>query len=133
MGRPINKRYFGANASNNLRVQFNNGSASVAGAIVKQKGSKRFECVDASGAKAICKLASKADADLLSGEMSITVLNDAGDALYVTKISARKVTASDGMTYPWTFAASSVDNAVQVEEAGTDGEFTASVDLTPEG
>lgn len=130
MGRPINKRYFGANANNNLRVQFNNGSASVAGAIVKQKGSKKFVCVDAAGNEAICQLVAKVDAALAVGEMSITVTNDAGTDLFVTKISARKITASDGITYPWTFTASNRDNKVQVEEAGDDAVFTGNVDLT---
>lgn len=130
MGRPINKRYFGANVKNNLRVQFYNGSASVAGAIVKQTGSKRFVCVDASGTEATCKLVSKADGDLAAGEMSITVKNDAGTSLYVRKITAHKVTGSDGIAYKWSFSASTSDGAVQVEEAGDDDTFTGNVDLS---
>lgn len=129
MGRPLNKRFFGANTDNNLRVQFNNGRASVAGAIVSQRGSKKFKCVDADGNTAICSLVSKADGDLAAGEMSIKVANDAGDVLYVTKIAARKITASDGNTYPWNFSTSTSDNAVQVEEAGTDSTFSGNVDL----
>ena len=129
MGRPINKRNFGANAKNNLRVQFNNGTASVAGAIVKQKGSRKFLCVDAAGTKAICQLASKADNALTAGEMSIKVKNDAGAVLYVTKITAHKVTASDGAVYPWSFTVSNSDSKVQVEEAGADAAFTGNVDL----
>lgn len=130
MGRPLNKRNFGANAKNNLRVQFHNGTASVAGAILKQKGSKRFECVDNAGTKAICRLVAKADGSLAAGEMTITVTNDAGTDLFVTKIAARKITASNGQTYPWTFTASSSDSQVQVEEAGSDSVFTGNVDLT---
>lgn len=130
MGRPLPKRFFGANANNNLRVQFNNGTSSVAGAIVKQKGSKKFLCVDASGNKAICRLVAKADASLAVGEMSITVKNDAGTNLYVTKIARHVVTGSDGVRYPWNFSSSTSDAAVQVEEAGTDSEFTGNVDLT---
>lgn len=130
MGRPLNKRYFGANANNNLRVQFNNGTSSVAGAIVKQKGSKKFVCVDDSGVEALCTLVAEADANLTVGQMSITVKNDAGANVYVTKIAAHKVTGSDGVTYPWSFSESTTDNAVQVEEAGTDSTFTGNVDLT---
>ena len=130
MGRPLNKRFFGANANNNLRVQFNNGSASVAGAIVKQKGSKRFVCVDKDGNTAICHLVSKANASLGVGEMSITIKNDAGTKLFVRKISAHKVTASDGLVYPWSFSSSTSDNKVQVEEAGTNSTFSGNVDLT---
>ncbi len=130
MGRPINKRYFGANANNNLRVRFHNGTSSVDGAIVKQKGSKRFVCVDASGNSAICKLVAVANGSLVAGEMSITVTTDAGTDLFVTKIAARKITASDGNTYPWSFSASTSDDRVQVEEAGTNAAFAGNVDLT---
>lgn len=130
MGRPINKRFFGTTAANNLRVQFNNGTSSVAGSIVKQTGSKRFVCRDASGNTATCYLVAKANASLSVGEMSVTVKNDAGAKLFATKISAHKITASDGNTYPWNFSTSTADTAVQVEEAGTDAVFAGNVDLT---
>lgn len=130
MGRPLNKRYFGTTVSNNLRVQFNNGTSSVAGAIVKQKGSKRFVCVDATGAQATCKLTSIDNANLAVGQMSITVTNDAGSDLFVRKISAHRITASDGVSYPWNFSSSTSDGAVQVEEAGSNSTFTGNVDLT---
>ena len=129
MGRPINKRFFGANANNNIRVRFHNGSASVNGAVVSQRGSKKFKCVDASGNTAICSLVSKADGSLAAGEMTIKVKNDAGTVLYVTKISAHNVTASDGNRYPWNFSTSTSDGAVQTEEAGTNSAFAGNVDL----
>jgi hypothetical protein len=130
MGRPLPKSLFGANAKNNLRVQFHNGTSSVAGAIVKQKGSKRFVCVDASSTEATCKLVSKDDASLAAGEMSITVTNDAGTDLFVRKISRHLITGSNGVRYPWNFSSSNTDGNVQVEEAGTDATFTGNVDLT---
>lgn len=130
MGRPINKRFFGANSDNNIRVRFHNGTGSVDGSIVKQKGSKKFLCVDANGVEATCTLASVADGSLAAGQMSIKVKNDAGSVVYVTKISGHKVTASDGATYPWNFSTSTSDAAVQVEEAGTDDAFTGNVDLS---
>lgn len=130
MGRPINKRNFGANAKNNIRVQFHNGTASVAGAIVKQKGSKKFQCVDATGKKAVCRLVAKADASLQAGEMSITVKNDVGTKLFVTKISQHKVTVSNGTVLPWTYLESTTDNKAQIEEAGINSTFTNNVDLT---
>ena len=130
MGRPLNKRLFGANANNNLRVRFHNGTSSVNGAIVKQKGSKKFVCVDASGTEATCVLTAATDANIAAGQMSITVTNDAGTDLFVTKIAARKITASDGNTYPWNFSSSNSDGAAQVEEAGTNSAFAGNVDLT---
>jgi hypothetical protein len=130
MGRPLNKRNFGADDNPNLRVRFHNGTSSVNGAIVKQKGSKKFVCVDASGTQATCSLVQDIDANLTAGQMSITVTNDAGTDLFVSKISARKLTASDGNVYPWTYTASSSDSAVQVEEAGNTSVFSGNVDLT---
>lgn len=130
MGRPLNKKYFGANANNNLRVRFYNGTASVDGSILRQRSSKKFICVDAAGTQATCVLTATDDANIAAGKMSITVKNDAGTNLFVTKISSHKITASDGSTYPWNFDTSTSDGAVQVEEAGTNSSFAGNVDLT---
>jgi hypothetical protein len=119
MGRPLNKRYFGAPTAggNEIKVQFNDGSGSMPGYIVNQKGAKRFNCSNAGGTKtALCTLADKASADLLEGEMSI-VVDDNGTARQVTKISGRKVTMDNGIMQPWDFTGAGDD--VAVEEAGT--------------
>jgi hypothetical protein len=129
MGRPINKRFFGADANDNIRVRFHNGTSSVNGAIVRQRGSKRFLCIDSANVTTVCTLVSKDDANIAANEMSIKVVNDAGTVLYVTKISSRKITASDGNVYPWNFTVSNSDSYVQVEEAGTNSVFAGNVDL----
>lgn len=119
MGRPINKRYFGVNSSNNLKVQFNSGSGSLPGYIVEQKGAKRFLCSNAGGTStAVCRLVDKASADLAAGEMSITVKLDDTTVGQITKLSAHRITLG-GVSYPWSFSASTSDGAAQVEEAGT--------------
>jgi hypothetical protein len=128
MGRPLNKRYFGANANDNLKVQFYNGSASVPGFIVRQLGSKKFECQDADGNTAICLLVAKESADIASGEMTITVKNDAGTAGQITKIAAHKVTFNN-TSIPWSFSTSTSDGRVQFEEAGDDESLTNATDL----
>ena len=128
MGRPINKKYFGANGNDNLKVQFNNGTSSVPGYIVKQRGSKTFMCKSAAGVTAICTLVAKAAADLQQGEMSITVKLDNGSTGQVTKITAHKITVN-GVSMPWNFSTSTTDGAVQVEEAGTDNVLTSATDL----
>jgi hypothetical protein len=119
MGRPINKRNFSADANNNIKVQFHNGSASVPGYIVKQKGSKKF-VVKAynSATEFTCQLVDKASAALVAGEMSITVKLDDTTVEQVTKISARRITAG-GVSYPWNYSTSTSDGAAQIEEAGT--------------
>lgn len=128
MGRPINKKYFGADANNNLKVQFNNGTSSVPGYITKQTGNKKFVCKDASGTTATCRLVNKDSADLAAGEMSITVVLDDTTVGHVTKISAHRVTVG-GVSYPWSFSSSTSDGAVQVEEAGDDASMTNATDL----
>lgn len=128
MGRPLNKRYFGADANNNIKVQFHNGTASVKGYIVKQKGAKWFRCKDADGNVALCKLVDKASADLAAGEMTITVKYDNLDVDQVTKIAGRNVTVK-GHQEHWTFDTSTSDGYVQIEEAGTNAAMASSVDL----
>lgn len=128
MGRPLSKRLFGANANNNLKVQFNNGTASVPGFIVRQLGSKRFECQDKDGNTAICMITNKDSANLLAGEMSMTVKYDDGTVAHVTKISAHKATVN-GLSQPWNFSTSTTDSAWQFEEAGTDNQLTGATDL----
>lgn len=119
MGRPLNKRYFGVNSAANLKVQFFNGTASVPGYIVKQRGSKTFVCSDAAGNTAICRLVADIAADALTeGQMSITVKLDNGTITQISKISGHKITV-DGASLPWSFSTSTADGAVQVEEAGT--------------
>jgi hypothetical protein len=118
MGRPINKKYFGANALPNIKVHFHNGTNPVQGYVVKQKGAKKFQCEDVNGNKAICVLVDKAQSSLSAGEMSIAVKLDSGAIGYVTKISAHKITVNDA-SYPWNFSTSTSDGAAQVEEAGT--------------
>ena len=132
MGRPLSKQqFFGANALNNLKVQFHNGVTSVRGYIVEQTGSKRFKCIDSDGNTAVCYLVDKASADLAAGEMSITFKYDDGTVQQATKIARHKATFNyDGInqSMPWGFATSTTDGRWQVEEAGTDAYFTSAKD-----
>lgn len=119
MGRPLNKRNFGAPTTegNEIKVQFHNGTSSVDGYIVRQTGSKRFVCSDGS-AEEECYLVDKAAATLVAGEMSISVQDDTATVRRLTKIAAHKATAADGNSYGWTFSGDATDNRVEIEEAG---------------
>jgi len=135
MGRPINKKFFGFDNNDNIRVRFHNGTASVDGAIQRQRGSKTFICVDAAGTTASCRLVAKADGSLAAGEMTIKVKADDGTLGYVGKISGRKITAVNTagtviFTGPWNFSVSTTDTYIQVEEAGNTSVFTGNVDIT---
>lgn len=129
MGRPLSKQQlFSANAKNNIKVQFYNGTASVKGYIVEQTGSKRFKCKDAAGNTAICYLTEKSSGDLGPGEMSITILTDSSLVYQVTKITRHRV-SFNGMSKPWSFSTDNTDGYVQIEEAGDDASMNNSVDL----
>ena len=133
MGRPLNKRYFGAPTSggNEIKVQFHNGTASVNGYIVKQLGSKKFRCTDGVIEKD-CFLVDKAAADIAAGEMSIVVKDDAGAVKQVTKISGRKVTLDSGASIAWNFSAATDDGAVDMVEAGNAGVAAVAVTAVTE-
>ena len=137
MGRPINKRYMGepTPGGDEIKVQFHNGTASVNGWIVNQKGSKRFTCSDGT-TEALCVLVDKTSVNLLAGEMSISVKDDAGTVTQITKITGRKVSTA-GTSTAWNFSDSVVDAKVEMEEAGsgdpvihTSGNFIVGTDYT---
>ena len=140
MGRPLNKRYFGPPTAggDEIKVQFHNGTGSVNGWIVKQLGSKKFRCTDGTAVKD-CFLVDKSAADgdtpaaVVAGEMTITVKDDAGALKQVTKISGRMVTLDSGDKIAWNFSAATDDNAVEMEEAGTDDAFTGADDFEVDG
>lgn len=129
MGRPLNKRFFGTPTAegNEIKVKFFN-AAPEDGWIIKQLGSKKFRCTNGTDIKD-CFLVDKAAADLLAGEMSIVVKDDAGGVKQVVKITARKVTVDTGESLPWNFSDATDDGAVEMEEAGTADDFTGADDF----
>ena len=135
MGRPINKRFFGAPTAGGkeIKVNFHDGSAVVEGYIAKQLGSKKFS-VKATGTPGTAYIrvltTGKLPATLTGTEMCISVKGDDGETYGVSKIAGRKVTlaqpsatganALDGTSISWNFTASDGDYAVEIEEAGDD-------------
>ena len=144
MGRPLNKHLFGADANNNIKVQFHNGVESVPGFIVRQRSNLKFLCQDADGYQAVCKLVVKDYNALQAGEMSITVKYDDGTVRHVAKISKNLVTVSysganvvTGGTHAtdifgqggWNFASSTSDSRWRIEEAGSNTSMTGKTDF----
>jgi hypothetical protein len=133
MGRPLNKRLFGAAgvgptaAGNEIKVNFHNDTAVKEGYIVKQKGSKKFVCeeIGTAGLYTCTLTTGKLPAALAAGEMAISFKMDDAETYTVSKITGRKATLSapnlyDGTSVPWNFSTSTSDGAAQVEEAGDD-------------
>ena len=131
MGRPLNKKYFGAPTAggNEIKVQFHNGTSSVNGYIVKQLGSKKFRCTDGV-ATTDCLLVDKAAGAIAAGEMSIVVKDDGGTVRQVIKIAGRKLTMDDANTLGWAFDAfnaAGTAGIAEMEEAGDASEVAATV------
>jgi hypothetical protein len=63
----------------------------------------------------VCRLVTTADGSLGANEMSIAVKNDAGTVVGASKLYSRVAIASGAKT-PWTFATSTTDGDVEVEE-----------------
>jgi hypothetical protein len=129
MGRPINKRHIGSpDSGNELKCRFHNGTAEVNGWIIKQKGSRRYRCSDGTN-EANCKLVDKAQGSLAAGEMTVTVKDDGGTIRQVTKITGHRVLLDTGSSSRWTFTTDAADDAVEIEEAGTNESFSGADDF----
>lgn len=133
MGRPLSRQQlFGANAKNNIKVHFHNGTAGVQGYIVRQRGSKRFLCEDEHGVQRLCHLVDKVRADLATGEMSIAFIFDDGTKGHAVKIARHLITVMYQGAYhnmPWSFSSSTSDGYWQVDEAGTDAAMDNATDV----
>ena len=120
MGRPLNKRFFGTGAGNQIKCRFKTGGTEHSGYIDAQKGSAIFICNNGAGVTARCKLVDKAQGALADGEMTITIKDDGGNIKQVLKISGHNVTVDTGERIRWTFDDLNNDSAGAIEEEGTD-------------
>jgi hypothetical protein len=66
---------------------------------------------------AVCRLVTTADGSLGANEMNIAVRNDAGTVVGASKLYSR-VAVAGGVKTPWTFANSTSDARLEVEDAG---------------
>ena len=146
MGRPINKRYFGVAGvgptagSTEIKVNFHNGSAVKEGYIVKQLGSKKFrvEEIETSGTFDCTLTTGKLPANLVAGEMSISVAGNDSETYGVSKITNRMVkvaqpsatgsNALDGESLKWALTGAAASGLVRMEEAGDDNTLSGTDD-----
>ena len=142
MGRPLNKRNFGAPTAggSEIKVNFHNGTAVKEGYIVKQKGSKRFVCEEiGTGGEFTCTLTTgKLPAALTAGEMAISVQGNDSETYGVSKITGRKVTVASpsatgsnvlaGTSLAFQMGSAASAGVVRMEEAGDDNTLVGSDD-----
>jgi hypothetical protein len=118
MGRPLNKRYFGTGAGNQIKTRFQLDGTEYNGYIVSQRSTNRYLVSDGTHT-GICTLVDKADDSLADNEMNVEVLLDDGTFARATKIYSR-VAIVGGAKVSWNFDANSTDSAARMdEEAGT--------------
>lgn len=103
MGRPINKRAHGLKAGA-IAVTYHNGTAAVAGKIVKQLGSNKYLCTDGT-TPAICSLAqtTAAAGTLTAGYMTVVIAKFGGGNENVSKfLSENQVLTTQGSRLTFT-------------------------------
>lgn len=113
MGRPINKRWFGATGTgtgtgkftgNNLPIRFRTGGSTIEGFISKQKSARRFLCSnDAGSTTAVCKLVEGTNSDPVNnGEATLVGLVNGSSPVTLQKLTNRVATDFNGNRYSWT-------------------------------
>jgi hypothetical protein len=103
MGRPVNKRNFGATGDTaaNIPIRFKTGDNVIEGYIVKQKASRRFLCSNGS-TTAICKLVQGTSSDPVNnGEATLVGLVNGSSPVTLQKISNKIAVDFDSIRYKW--------------------------------
>ena len=125
MGRPVNKRYFGATEGsvgtdgNNFTVIADTGNGVVENAvIVRQRSSIKFTVSDdpdlTSGTQLVCKLVDKAVGAVAEGEMVLQGFVAGANAVNVKKLFNRTCVDFNGNRYTWEIVDDSSANYLEL-------------------
>lgn len=126
MGRPVNKRYFGATdggstPGNNFTaiVKVGANAVSEVGVILAQKGPRRFkvdDAADGSGNEGICTLVNKATGSIGDNEMVIQgfVAGANGAVVRIAKLYNRTCRDFDNNRYKWAIVDDSTSNYLEL-------------------
>jgi len=104
MGRPVNKRNFGATGASDATVpiRFQTGGTVYEGYILSQRGTNKFNCSDDGGSNtAVCRLTSDGSAPNANGEAQIIGIGAGGSAIAVKKLFNRTAVDYDNNRYTW--------------------------------
>jgi hypothetical protein len=114
MGRPINKRYFGATGDDTqptIPVRYHNGSSSVEGYIVNQKGSNKFTVTTDGVTTYVCRLVNEITPNA-AGEMSLVGLTTS--PVILKKMFNRTATDWNGNRYSWEVEDDSTESLIRL-------------------
>jgi hypothetical protein len=124
MGRPLNKRYFGATqgaedltGEGRLTVSVKVGAngASALGIILSQRSETKFRVnddADGQGNTGVCTLVNKATGSLGNNEMSLQGFVDGESAVYIRKVQNRTMLDFDNNRYTWEIQDDSTANVL---------------------
>jgi hypothetical protein len=130
MGRPLNKRYFGATSTDiassppgdisnegrlTVSVKVGANSASALGIILSQRSETKFrvnDAADGSGNEGVCTLVNKATGSLAANEMSLQGFVDGESAVYIRKVQNRTMLDFDNNRYTWEIQDDSTANVL---------------------
>jgi len=124
MGRPLNKRYFGATEGavgtegNNLTVMCKIGANSAVGngVILSQRSETKFNCHDdpdgTSGNSGVCTLVDKAIGALGADEMILQGFTSGGTGVNIRKVMNRTMVDFNDNHYTWSVTDDSTANVL---------------------
>lgn len=105
MGRPVNKRYFGAtgvDAQPTVPIRFQSGGNVIEGFIVSQRGTNKFNCSnDAGSVTEVCRLTSDGSAPNANGECQLIGIAAGGNPVAIKKLFNRTAVDYDNNRYTW--------------------------------
>ena len=116
MGRPINKRYFGAtgvDAQPTIPCRYYNGSASVEGYIVSQRGTNKFTVTTNGTDTYVCRLVNEI-APNADAEMSLVGLEGDANAVLIKKMFNRTAVDWDYNRYTWEVEDDSTESLIRL-------------------
>ena len=117
MGRPVNKKYFGATgsaATPHIPIRFYSGSL-IEGYIVKQRASNKFKCSnDAGSTTAFCTLTSDGSAPNADNECQLIGIGSGGNAIAIKKLFNRTAIDYSGRRYKWTVEDDSTETLLRL-------------------
>jgi hypothetical protein len=115
MGRPINKRNFGATGDNTqptIPVRYHNGSSSVEGYIVDQRGTNKFTVTTNGSDTYVCRLVNEVQPNA-AAEMSLMGLTDDGPVI-LKKMFNRTAVDWSGNRYTWSTEDDSTESLLRL-------------------
>ncbi len=124
MGRPVNKRWFGATGTgtgaglftgNNLPIRFKLGGTVYEGYITKQTGSRRYKVSTDDGTTATGSVyLTNATTPASNGDAALVGIVTGGGAVTIRKLTNRVATGYNGVRYTWNLSDDSTETLIRL-------------------